>query len=508
MNLIFYVTLGIFVALFGALYNDIDYDYWARLIVGKSYFQTGTLFNNDFYSYGTTHEFIDHEWGSSLVFYLVQNYLGDVGAYFFKIIIIFLTWLLLIKAIQIDKKDVKLHFLFFFFAIQSIGINIFHVIRCQTFTFFFFALFLYILKYVRETKKYRLLWCLPVLNVVWANLHGGFVMGLALIGLFIVGEFLNNNKKYSKYLLITFVSTFLTSFINPYGYKYIAFIFDAFKLNRVHITEWQSAFFFKPFTFQLIKFKFYFVIANLIFIISIIKNIIKTKSIIEFYKKIDKTKYLIILFTALISLKALRCHVFFTYCVVAFCYCDFYKIFNKQLPKVVDNAKEIVILILVIIMTFARFYFYRFVNTIPNSKIPVYMTEIVRQNNLKGNVFTSFHFGSYVAYKLYPNNFVYMDGRYEEVYDNELINKMQKFLLVKDNQKLLDEFHTDIIILENFYPAKKVLDNSKNWKLITEDELYSLYFSSKYKHKKIIFPRRDFDNFNKTKFETSIDWQK
>ena len=89
MNLIFYITLALFVALFGALYNDIDYDFFARLIVGKSYFQTGTLFSNDFYSYGTTHEFIDHEWGSSLIFYLIQNYLGDVGLYLFKTIIIF-----------------------------------------------------------------------------------------------------------------------------------------------------------------------------------------------------------------------------------------------------------------------------------------------------------------------------------------------------------------------------------------------------------------------------------
>ena len=79
MDFVFYLTLFFLIFLFGTLYFSIDSDFWARLIVGKSFFQTGTLFNNDFYSYGKTHEFIDHEWGSSLIFYLIQNYLGDVG---------------------------------------------------------------------------------------------------------------------------------------------------------------------------------------------------------------------------------------------------------------------------------------------------------------------------------------------------------------------------------------------------------------------------------------------
>ena len=54
MDFIFYLTLLAFVVLFGTIDINIDYDFWARLIVGKSFFQTGTLFEHDFYSYGTT----------------------------------------------------------------------------------------------------------------------------------------------------------------------------------------------------------------------------------------------------------------------------------------------------------------------------------------------------------------------------------------------------------------------------------------------------------------------
>ena len=353
MDLLFYLTLGFFILLYGTLDINIDFDFFARLIVGKSFFQTNSLFNNEFYSYGTTHEFIDHEWGSSLIFYLLQNYLGDTGLFFAKSIIIFLTLFIIIKIIKLEKSDAKLHFLFFFFAIQSISYNIFSTIRCQSFSFFFFVFYLYILKYAKKNNNYKILWTLPVLNIIWANLHGGFAIGLILIFLFTIGEFLNKDK-FKPYLVTLFVCL-LTTLINPYGIEYIYFIFDALSLNRIHITEWQSAFFSKVFYFTLLKFKMFFISALFVFIYSIAKNI-KKNGLIDFYQKIDKTKYLIILFTILISLKSLRFHVFFTYAILALCYVDFYNIFNKKCPPLLDKIKEILLCLLVFVSLISHLY--------------------------------------------------------------------------------------------------------------------------------------------------------
>lgn len=506
MDLIFFITLFLFVLLFGTLDNGIDFDFWARLVVGKSFFQTGALFNNDFQSFGTTHEFIDHEWGSSLVFYFIQSNFGDIGLFVFKSLIIFFTLYFLIKIIRLEDSKIKLNFLFFFFALQSISYTIFATIRCQTFSFFFFAFYLYILKYIVKTKNHRLLWCFPVLNIIWANMHGGFVLGLALIFVFAIGEFLNDRKSKSwLYFLITFFVTLTTSLINPYGIDYIIYIIDAFKLNRIHIVEWQSAFFNERYIYALPKFKIFFGITILLFAYAIVRDLIK-KGFKNFYQDIDKTKYLLLLFVTLIALKALRCHVFFAYSVLALCYCDFYNIFNKKLPNLIECVKDVVIFILISISTLSHLYDYRFVNIINERYYPIYCVEFLKQNNIKGNIFANFHYGSYIAYKLYPDNFVFMDGRYEEVYDNELINMMADVFRAKTHKEFFNKFHCDIIISEKKYPLSEALKSDKNWFLAWEDERFVMYLSNEYKEKKYLPPKEDIHYYDMKKFETKIDW--
>ncbi len=505
MDFIFYVSVASFIFLFGAIDKCIDYDFWARLVVGKSYFQTGALFHNDFQSYGTTGEFIDHEWGSSLIFYLIQNNFGDTGLYIFKSVVIFFTVFLITKIIRLEDKKIPLYFLFFFFTLQGITYNIFSTIRCQTFSFFFFIFYLYILKKVQKEKSYKILYCIPLLNIVWANLHGGFSIGLVTVLIFAVGEYLNKSKW--KPYFYTFIAASLTSLINPYGIKYIYFIFNALLLNRVHVLEWQSSFWGIN-KYMLLKYKLFFFPVIGIFLYSIFKNI-NLKGIKEFYKNIDKTKYLLLIFMLIISVKSLRFHVFFTYSIIALCYCDFYKIFSiYKLPKTIDKAKEIVICILLFISLVSHLKDYNFINTVKNGIYPVNCIEFLKINKIKGNLLVNFHLGSYASYKLYPNNLIYMDGRYEEVYDNKLINYMADIFRNIDYKKNLEKSNHEIIIIEKYYPLYTALKKDNDRFLAFEDQKFALFLLNKYKNKQFKLPDKDDSYYNLTKFETDIDWLK
>lgn len=506
MNFIFYTTVFAFILLFGSIDINIDYDFWARLIVGKSFFQTGSLFSNDFYSFGKTHEFIDHEWGSSLVFYLIQNHFGDIGLYIFKTLIIFLTLYLITKTIKLKNHDVKLHFLMFFFALHAICYNIFSTIRCQTFSFLFFVFYIYVFQYARTKNNFKILWVIPALNIIWLNMHGGFVLGFAITLLYSIGEYLN--KKSAKPYLITLFFLCITSFINPYGIKYLLYIFDAFLLNRVHIPEWQGTFFNMQYAPYLLKFKVFF----FIFIISCLfylYNKIKNTGAKNFYFQIDKTKYLLLIFTTILAIKSLRCNTFFVYTVLIFCYEDFNNFLTKKINDRYMKFVDTVFFILIFISCLSHLYSYKFTNKVNPDFYPVNSVEFIKINNIKGNVFTNFHTGSYVAYKLFPNNFIYMDGRYEEVYDNSLINNMAKFFLAEDYKVFLNHYHFDILIMDKTYPKIiELLKNDNEWFLAYEEKAFALFLPSKYKNIKYIFPSKDEKQFNSEKFETAIDWRK
>jgi hypothetical protein len=64
--------------------------------------------------------------------------------------------------------------------IAFLGLWQFFLIRPQTFSFLFFVVLHAMLEAAR--KRPRLLWLVPLLMALWANVHGGFPVGLALIG--------------------------------------------------------------------------------------------------------------------------------------------------------------------------------------------------------------------------------------------------------------------------------------------------------------------------------------
>ena len=109
--IIFYLTLFLFILGHSFILRDLDYDFFARLIVGKTFFQTGDVMKWDFLSYTPTHEFIDHEWGSSLIFYTLQNNFGDIGLLFFKAIMYFLIFFIITQTIKLRTPKTKLNFL-------------------------------------------------------------------------------------------------------------------------------------------------------------------------------------------------------------------------------------------------------------------------------------------------------------------------------------------------------------------------------------------------------------
>ncbi|HTQ57038.1 MAG TPA: hypothetical protein VMI94_21365 [Bryobacteraceae bacterium] len=68
------------------------------------------------------------------------------------------------------------------------GSSIHFLARPHLFTLLFCVVFCTVLEQYREKHNARLLWLLPALTVLWTNIHGGWFVGVVLIGVFGAGE--------------------------------------------------------------------------------------------------------------------------------------------------------------------------------------------------------------------------------------------------------------------------------------------------------------------------------
>lgn len=115
---------------------------------------------------------------------------------------------------------------------------------------------------------------------------------------------------------------------------------------------------------------------------------------------------------------------------------------------------------------------------------PVGSLEFIKQNNISGNLATSFGWGSYAFWKLYPQCKVLIDGRYEEVYSNDVYAKAMQFSEHEKNwQEVLKEYHSDILVLPKCVYSRSDALSLTDWEIVYLDEVSALLLpKNKIKH--------------------------
>ena len=478
------LLLGIFCLFLACLSTNYDYDLFARLIVGERFVEQGILPFQDFLSYTPTHPWYDHEWGSGVLFYIVLKYLGNFGIVLLQAVLMFFTSFFVIKTQKLQRHSYPVLLIFMtiflalFFKMNS------SLIRCQLFSFMFFGMFLYILEKHRKQGS-KLIWLIPPLTVIWNNLHGGVVSGLGLVFMYFIGS-LFEKKDWKKYLSVLLVSIPLL-IINPYGYKYLNFLFSAATMHRKYITEWWNILsgnhlknYFLP---------VFFVISGLA---------------LSFRKrKFDITKTIVLAVTLYMGLMHIKLLSLSLIAAGALCGNDILRIFRgKILRRVEKSLCPVIILCALLIPLYSP--------AVPRadfSKFPLKEVEFLKINNIKGNIVTPFAFGSYVSYKLYPGNLIYMDGRYEEVYNDKEFLTLRDYELAENNwQDIVNNYPTEILMPLKTVDIYKILKNDTGWVEIYTGPLCGIFVKQNYKiSQNMLAPSDDINYYREGMFKTSIN---
>jgi hypothetical protein len=503
-------------------FHDLDYDLWARMAVGQIFLETGGILHNDIFSYTPTKEWIDHEWGSGIIFWILASKFGDIGLVLLKVLLFFTTLLLITKIIKLQnpKPDRHLNIIFYFFVILAGFFGLCHTVRCQLFTFIFFTLWIYVLERVRRGEN-RLLWIIPATMLIWANFHGGFVSGFGLLVMYGVGEFLNK-KPWKKYFLIGIPAGLIT-LINPWGFKYIQYILYATTMNRGGIREWLHTNLFSSW-----KDWYAFKIILAIGLISTAYYFIKNR---PKFRDIDKVKFIILGTTLYLGLSHIKLQSFFVISTACFLYHDFYNIledtsrviiskiqgYSEKILKIIGLVKETFVYLFIILAGGLLMINNPIITSTPMNKYPIGSVEFIKQNKLKGNLLSEFHWGSYIAWKLYPECFIAIDGRYEELYPDSTFFEVGAFINGINFPKLnlswdtiLKKYHTDIIISSKDNDDTKkgfeTVKSSKDWELVYEDKISGVFLRTDRFKRKYRMPDLNPKKIQEEKFLTNINF--
>lgn len=493
----FYVLLFLLSASIAIKSVNYDFDLWARLIAGMAVVQTGHILKYDFLSYTPTHAWYDHEWGSSVVFYLFKDLWGHVGLLLLQVLLMFLTMVFLVKTVKLrfEKTCNCQNVLFYFLILNSFTVTYSSLIRCHSFTFLFFAIELYLLELIRKNNNYKLLFIFPFMFLIWGNMHGGVVSGLGLLAMYTLGEALNK-KPFKHYLIATIVCP-LMLFINPYGVDFVKFLIKATTMPRPDVVEWWPIF--TKYNAHL------FLTFKIMALVYLIIEFVKVKKDISF-AKLDKTKFVVMAVTLVLAVMRVKMMPFFTLAGTIFCYKDVMDAFNRfTFPKWCMPTSVIFLSIYSVLALSIKDYR----PMVNYAAYPVMEIEFIKNNHLDGKILTNFGIGSFASYKLYPQNKIYMDGRYEEVYDDYLLEDLGDFYAVKgDADALMRKNRPDVIIMEKSYPKIfAILKQDPQWSLAFEGINFGVFVDSKKAKKEYIPPSGDLKYYKKTILNTAITFK-
>ena len=418
------LIVGVFAfAVVLAYHRIVDGDLWARLAVGAHVWRTGSLMRHDVFAFTPTlPEWIDHEWGAGVIFFGLLNAFGPASLMLLKITTACAAVLLCLVAARRNGTGWPTLLLLAIPCAMTILPGYVTVVRSHALTYLFFALTLLCLEEMRAGRHWSAFVIAPLM-LVWANVHGGFVVGLIAIVVYAA-------LMRTRTILVTLLAAVAVTCVNPYGLHYWTYLVPAWLHPRADITEWSSM----PIWSSDPYFGF-----RILFVIAIVV-------IAAEWKQRTAAGLAMLALTAIAAWLHRRHAPFFG--LAALVYLGPYAgRWCRRIPSVA---------VLTIHGVLAAFVAVRFLPqaslepTVPPSFYPVGAVAALDQAGVKGNLAVPFRWGSYASWRLAPRIKVSMDGRYEETYPDATFEMNQAFFHRSgaDWDRLLREYRVDFIILE------------------------------------------------------------
>ncbi|GAB4484396.1 MAG: hypothetical protein OHK006_08580 [Thermodesulfovibrionales bacterium] len=291
--------------------------------------------------------------------------------------------------------------------------------RPQFFSFLCFAILLHLLGGARDgNTRFRrrgIVWALPLLMLIWSNLHGGYIAGIAVILLTVLAESVRFAhpaltplpRPDFRALLFAAGAGIASSLCNPNGHHAFwrvageqasssdAVLADIIRNNVEYMSSVER---FAMGGHDILLFWFFCALS--------------VASVLFFARRPDITRILLLASTGCAAFMSIRYIPFFMIAALPF--------ISRSLSATRMAGLAKVALVAISIGTAAYFAagergnVSRFAsgNLVSGFSLPVAAADFARANDLKGNMFTFSDWGGYLMWRLGPDTKVFIDGRF------------------------------------------------------------------------------------------------
>jgi hypothetical protein len=492
-----------FLVFFAASYKvSGDDDFFWHLATGRYIVNNLSVPDTDIFGYATLGvEWIPFEWGWDVLTYGLYNIGGYNLILAFRSIVftlIFFLYYLLLKKFKVNS--VISYFLFFVLLISIMDRL---SPRPHVLTYLFFVLVLYLLtsfKYIEREKYIKKLYYVPLIFLLWGNIHMGVLAGGLLLFTFTVSEILiyfyprsfssNEIKTLSKDLLsklfIISVISALVLLVNPHGLHTYIYAYGHTKMKMLEtVNEWRN-----PFNSGI----------DFGFIVTFYKILLFSGVLILIYafKKKDLFFGLVYIAFALYSVRAIRFTVDYEIIIIFFIAVSLNYFLSASAGKkgiinsiLYGNAAKVVLTALFIFITFNipnqkvyqwLMYYRVFGFGINDEFLPVQLFDFKKENNIEGRTFNHFGTGGYLVWN-FPNEKNFIDSRnLNDNIFNEYNNIMMKG---KGFEEKMDDYGMDYVLFLDPDLVRRPKDlqtnivsfaaRNPNWKLVFWDDKSFLF---------------------------------
>jgi len=240
------IVLALVIVFFLSLNPISITDFWWQAKTGELIVRNGSIPRLDPFSWTAKGEpWVVHEWLAEVFFYFAATRLPDWMLLGYKCGLGVLACGLVLVRGWARSGSVVLGIVAALWA--AFILRNYTDLRPQMFSFVLLVGVLLALDEYRAGRLERLPWALPVVFALWANLHGGVVVGLVLVGLWVAGEALSawlfdESKEGLSELVLGVAVSCVAVALNPNGFRVYTYPFEVLGHPEVmdYITEWYA----------------------------------------------------------------------------------------------------------------------------------------------------------------------------------------------------------------------------------------------------------------------------